>query len=282
MPEDEKLEDENQSGDELDEDLDDGVADDDDDDLEGVEAFDPELVTLARAEGINPADYTNSEDLYKATESRIRVNELKNIGAKTTDEQKLVMDAIDVALKSDDVDPSIIKTFEEMASATGKNLEKLVAKLESRKDVDAAVQKQIEVLTNHIHNLSSQNTHLKLDNWISRHAEVHKYLGKDAAGEMATDSIESRRRRALISRATKTAEKITRQGGSWTVETLFARSYKAMTKNKSSSSTGKKEPTRVARASGTKTTDFVAGAETADDAATAREAADVVRKFRKA
>lgn len=252
---------------------------DDDDELDGE--FDSDLIDAARTVGLNPSDYDDEDELYRETQTKIRELETSSAPAGDSEADKaLDLLALEVALKDKgDLDEGLVSALEKLAVDSGANFDKLVKQLEHRTAGDQALNKRVDQLTSSVSTLVAQNIQLRLDRWVGRSEDSQGYLGKGDTNELDTDGKHARRRRALVRRAQKIAG---RQRGSFTMEQMFSKAFKKMQGDrKLSDKSGKtKEPTRLARASSSKSTDLVDSSGASEETMN-REAADVVAKFRR-
>ncbi len=253
---------------------------DDDEDLD--DEFDEDLVAAAVSVGLTAADFDNEDELYRETESRIRKMESETATLEPVPrEEELTLAALEVVLKNkDDLDEHLVAALEKLAATSGENFQKLAKRIESGRGGDPAIRKQLEQLSLTVRNLGAQNVQLRLDRWIGRAKDRQTYLGKGDTGELDADSKFARRRRSLTRRADKIAG---RQRGDFTMDQMFAKAFKKMRPGSSGSAESKKpdsKATRLARASGSKTTDLVGGGEQSEEAVRS-EAADVVRKYKR-
>lgn len=262
------------------------VTDDGDDDA--IEEFDPSLVTAAKSVGLNPDNFDSEDDLYSETEILVAKRETSALPAQPVDEkdEALQMAALEIVLSAkgeEELDPEIVTNLRAIAKASGENFGKLVERLTSNNDVTAQLRGEVKQLLGAVQNLNAQNIQLGLDNWIRSHDEVQVYLGKSPTGDLEEDGKFARRRRSLVRKAHNIAR---HQKGTFTAEQMFGKSFKKMqkpgtekTKGKKSEKTEDTEPTRLARASGTTTSDLVGG--DSSEAAMKAKATSVVAKARR-
>lgn len=251
---------------------------DDDDDLD--EEFDEDLVDAARVVGLNPDDFDTERELERETQTRVRALETSPAGAATdtVEEKELNLAALEVALKNkDDLDEGLVAALEKLAADSGANFKKLVERLEARTGDEQALTKRIGELSRQVSRLGAQEVQHRLDDWIADSKSVQAYLGEGKTRNLDPDGKFARRRRALSHRADTIAG---RQRGGFTMEQMFKRAFKKMHAVEKDDPKKSKGATRMARASGSKPTDFSGGSDESPEAVK-REAVDVVAKFRR-
>ncbi len=259
-----------------------------DDDGEGDEAepFDPALVTAAKSVGLNPDNFDDEDDLYRETEVLVAQREASASTAGQIDEKEeaLEMAALEVSLSNkDDLDAGIVKSLEAIAKGSGENFTKLAERLQSGNTTTQQMRRDISALTQAVQGLNAENNRLVLNNWIRDHETAQGYLGKPGEGDLDPDGKFARRGRSMVRKALAISK---HQQGRFTAEQMLGKAFKKMqkpgtekTKGKKSEKTDDTEPTRLARASGTTTSDLVGG--DSSEAALKAEATSVVAKARR-
>lgn len=258
------------------------VEPDEDEDEFDDDEFDEDLVVAAKTVGLDPGDFENENELYRATRLELGKATREGAAEKSAEPEKLELASLVVELANKgELDEGLVSNLEELAKATGENFSKLAERIQAGASGDQALTKRLDGMSAQIASLGAQNVQLRLDRWIAKNEQVQKYLGKGDTGDLNDDSKFVKRRRALIRRADRASHFST----NFTMEGMFSKAFKKMhtppadAKGKAEGKEKETVPTRMARASGSKSTDFVSGDES--EAAIRREAADVIRKCRR-
>ncbi len=258
---------------------------DDEGDEAGEAEFDENLVIAAKSVGLNPDNFDNEEDLYRETEVLVIKKQAASVSDDVDDKQEaLEMAALEVSLSNkDDLDAGIVKSLEAIAKGSGENFNKLAERLQSGNATSQQMRRDISALTQAVQGLNAENNRLVLNNWIRDHEKAQGYLGKPGEGDLDPDGKFARRGRSMIRKALAISK---HQQGRFTAEQMLGKAFKKMQKPGTEKTKGKKsekaedtEPTRLARASGTTTSDLVGG--DSSEAALKAEATSVVAKARR-
>ena len=260
------------------------------DDEESEPEFSSHLLTRARYAGVDADEFDNEDDLVEAVEEAIV--RLKNSGGKGAspsnhadgegESDDLTMEEIEIALKDEDIDPSIVAELRKLNQVTQKNLRKLAERIKGRGDSgDAKMAGQVQALARQVGQLNAQNVAYRLDAWIADNDDVKAYLGEGPCHRMDNDSKEARRRRSLVKRADRLAATMTERD--FKMEDAFEAAFALMRKAKSSAArkvTAKKGATRTVRASGSSSSEL-GGKSSHNEDQGKREAASFVREWRR-
>ena len=262
----------------VDDDVDDDDVDDDDELLDGGE-FDANVIASARSVGLNPGDFDSEDELFRATETRIGKLEREYRSSDKPKDEFAFEDLTPVLENKADLDGNLVGGFEKLAAATGRNFQKLLERIDSapgRKEMEA----QLETLSKSVATLSAQNIQLRFDNWVAGSSEAEKYFGKGATGGLNPAGKFVKRRKVCVREAHGMAN---RQRGDFTMEALFTRSHKKMTRKREPTQVSGDDgsPTRLARASEMKTSEHV-GDKPATKESMKQEAVAIIDKCRKA